>query len=143
MRGDYILYVLAAICFILAAYAAFLAYVTVAVGLVILGAVFIGMGYWTRPKEITPTTLEAPAPPKPPEQPSAPPPSPPVKPLPEITNVKGIGPKRAEKLRELGIQTVADLAKSSTEELATKMKVSPKIVEKWIKEAERLIEESP
>jgi len=76
-----------------------------------------------------------------PEEAAPPPPAPPtVKPPIEITKVKGIGPKRAEQLRSLGIHTAEDLTKVSAEELATKTKTSSKITGKWIEEAKKLIE---
>jgi len=75
--------------------------------------------------------------------PPPPPPAPPTtKPPAEITKVKGIGPKRTEQLRNLGIHTAEDLTKASAEELATKTKTSPKITAKWIEEAKKLTEAS-
>ena len=84
--------------------------------------------------------------PTPPPTPPTPTPSPTIptaiKPSIDVINVKGIGPKRAERLKELGIHTVEELSKASAEELAKKLKVSPKITSKWVTEAKRLMEES-
>ncbi len=62
----------------------------------------------------------------------------PLKPPMDLTNVKGIKGKRAEQLKMLGINTVADLTSASVEDLATKMKISPKFVEKWIANAREI-----
>jgi len=56
----------------------------------------------------------------------------------EITDVSGIGPKRAEQLKSLGINTAQDLANTSSESLAAKAGVSPKITEDWIEQARKL-----
>jgi len=78
-----------------------------------------------------------------PHPPSPHPPSPPVTaaklPL-EIADVKGIGSKREGQLKAIGINTVEDLAKASAEELAEKMKTTPEITGKWIKEAKKLLD---
>ena len=55
-----------------------------------------------------------------------------------LTRVKGIGMKRAAQLKALGINDLEKLAKASAEELATKLKISPKITKKWIAEAKEL-----
>jgi len=52
-----------------------------------------------------------------------------------LTDVRGIGEKRAAQLRALGINSVEDLAKASPKDLATKLNISPKITDKWIKSA--------
>jgi predicted flap endonuclease-1-like 5' DNA nuclease len=63
----------------------------------------------------------------------------PAVPTSELTQVKGIGEKRAAQLKELGINNLDDLAKASAQEIAEKLNVfSPKIVEKWIAEAKEL-----
>jgi predicted flap endonuclease-1-like 5' DNA nuclease len=56
----------------------------------------------------------------------------------DLTHVKGIGMKRATQLKALGINDVEDLAKASAENMATKLKISPKITRKWIAEAKEL-----
>ena len=155
MRSDYTLYVVAIICFILAAivfagsadYAGYLpmetliSMVTTAV-LAILGIISAGAGYLVRPQEIMP----APPPRPPAPKPSAYPPTPTPKttttlPI-EITEVKGIGPKRAEQLRALGINTAQDLAKTTATTLAAKTELSPRITRRWVTEAKRLIKEA-
>jgi predicted flap endonuclease-1-like 5' DNA nuclease len=54
-----------------------------------------------------------------------------------LTKVKGIGEKRAAQLNALGIKTVDDLAKASVDEIAKSLKVSPKIVAKWVEGAKQ------
>ena len=56
----------------------------------------------------------------------------------ELTQVKGIGEKRATQLKALGINSVDDLAKASAKTLAAKLKISPKIASKWIESAKEL-----
>jgi predicted flap endonuclease-1-like 5' DNA nuclease len=55
-----------------------------------------------------------------------------------LTDVKGIGQKRANQLKTLDIKTVEDLANSSVEDLAKKLKISPKIAYRWIVSAKEL-----
>ncbi len=149
MRSDYALYIVAVICFILAAVVfaidlgltGDIQLATTAV-LAILGLISAGAGYLVRPEEMIP-----PPPPRPPApKPSAPPPRPPPKmkttPPIEITEVKGIGPKRAEMLRAQGINTAQDLAKSSATLLAANMEISSKTTHRWVREAEKLIKEA-
>jgi predicted flap endonuclease-1-like 5' DNA nuclease len=163
MRSDYALYVVALICFIIsgvsAAYTASLWTVTP----VVFGLVFVGLGYTMRPKQAV-TTQIAVSPPPPPvvsvpkqnvteivEEKK------PVETTPELVvqtepvaevklpsagllEVKGIGEKRSEQLKTLGISTVEDLAKASAKDLATKLKISPKITGKWIENAKGIVE---
>jgi predicted flap endonuclease-1-like 5' DNA nuclease len=56
----------------------------------------------------------------------------------DLTQVKGIGEKRATQLKALGINNVEDLAKISVSDVATSLKISPKIVEKWVAAAKEL-----
>ena len=159
MRSDYALYIVAIICFILAAivftgstdYAAYLvmdpliSMVTTAV-LVVFALVSAGAGYVVRPEEMISPVPSRPTAPKPstplpaaiPETTTKPPTNPPI----GITEVTGIGPKRAERLRALGIDTAQDLAKSSATLLAADMGISSKITNNWVREAERLVEEA-
>ena len=53
----------------------------------------------------------------------------------ELTQVSGIGEKRASQLKTVGINTVDDLANASVEDLAKSLKTSPKIVAKWVASA--------
>ena len=55
-----------------------------------------------------------------------------------LMQVSGIGEKRAAQLNALGIKTVDDLANASTQEVAESLKVSPKIVSKWVSGAKKL-----
>ena len=135
---------------------------------VVLGLFSIGLGYTQRPKASaavqqpavstpqtatlqTPqaATMEAPAVEAPKEEKTemtvetpkiieAPPPTPAV-PTIELTRVKGIGEKRATQLKALGINNVDELAKISAEDVAKKLEISPKIVEKWIAGAKELV----
>ncbi|MEM3665806.1 MAG: helix-hairpin-helix domain-containing protein [Candidatus Bathyarchaeia archaeon] len=155
MRSDYILYTIAIIFFIITG----IIVVKVEtqrnlwiVTTIVLGLFFIGIGYTQRPKRHA-ITAEAP-PPQPPPPPAPPPITKaveekgeiPIEALPktkmEITKVKGIGEKRAEQLKALGISGVEDLAKASAQDLAVKLKISPKITGRWIENAKMLIEGS-
>lgn len=55
-----------------------------------------------------------------------------------LTEISGIGEKRASQLKALGINSFDDLAKASVEDLAKSLKVSPKIVVKWVAGAKKL-----
>ena len=141
MRADIPLYVIAVICFGLAVglhlYSTMVSEIasTYTVILAVLGAIFAGVGYSMRPRQIE--TVEA------------------VKETTakeavtetetrfslQLVDVKGIGPKRAEQLRSIGIQSVEELAKQSSEELSKKAHVSTKIAGKWIEEAKKTLEE--
>jgi predicted flap endonuclease-1-like 5' DNA nuclease len=57
----------------------------------------------------------------------------------ELTQVKGIGEKRAMQLKALGINSLDELANASAKTLAKKLKVSPKIVDKWVDSAKELV----
>jgi predicted flap endonuclease-1-like 5' DNA nuclease len=170
MRLDYILYALAIILFVVTIW-------TVAVPLdqqqvwvvstLVVGLLFVGLGYTQRPKapavavsqpttpvppgpiqqpqtELSQTTAMATAAPEPIEsiplqqevvQPIA---AEPLQTTEELTKVKGIGQKRATQLKALGVTTIAELAKSSPAELATKLNISAKITSKWIQNAKQL-----
>jgi predicted flap endonuclease-1-like 5' DNA nuclease len=72
-------------------------------------------------------------------------PKPAVEPIPPVqpeagglTDVKGIGEKRASQLRALGILSVNDLSKASAKDLAAKLEISPKITDKWIQNAKEI-----
>ncbi|MBN1358709.1 helix-hairpin-helix domain-containing protein [Candidatus Bathyarchaeota archaeon] len=56
-----------------------------------------------------------------------------------LTQVKGIGEKRATQLKALGINSVEDLSKASAKTVAKKLKISPKIVGNWIANAKELV----
>ena len=155
MRSDYALYVIAIVCFILAAvvfmgsidYAGYLvmdpliSMVTTAV-LAILGLISAGAGYLVRPGEMTLTARPHLPAPKLSSSPPTPQLSLPVIPPIEVTEVRGVGPKRAKQLGELGIKTAQDLAKTTATTLAAKTELSTKITRKWVRRAKKLIKEA-
>jgi large subunit ribosomal protein L35Ae len=53
----------------------------------------------------------------------------------ELTNISGIGIKRAEKLKTCGIRSIQDLASFNPKELSKKLQISEKQVSKWIYDA--------
>ncbi|MDI6690742.1 MAG: helix-hairpin-helix domain-containing protein [Candidatus Bathyarchaeota archaeon] len=151
MRSDYVLYTAAIISFIITGIVLVcqieqpykgLWIVTTAV----LGLLFVGLGYSQRAKPQVKAVEPTPAP--------TPQPAPAVTevvveeklvttteitpPILELTQVKGIKEKRAGQLKAVGINSVEDLAKASAEDLAAKLKISPKIIERWIEEAKKL-----
>jgi predicted flap endonuclease-1-like 5' DNA nuclease len=63
----------------------------------------------------------------------------PATPTIDLTEVKGIGEKRAGQLGAIGINSVDELAKASAEDIAAKLKISSKIVEKWVAGAKELV----
>jgi len=141
MRADIPLYVIAVICFGLAVglhlYSTMVSEIasTYTVILAVLGAIFAGVGYSMRPGQIETveavketTAKEAVTETK-------------TKSSLQLVDVKGIGPKRAKQLRSIGIQSVEELAKQSSEELSKKANVSTKIAGKWIEEAKKTLEE--
>jgi predicted flap endonuclease-1-like 5' DNA nuclease len=54
-----------------------------------------------------------------------------------LTNIKGIGVKRAEQLRSYGISSVQDLAKCDAGDLAEKLQASEKQITTWIENAKQ------
>ena len=146
MRSDYALYTVAVIFFILTALVLAvqaLEYREVwTVITVVLGLLFIGLGYSQRPRleeaafeqmpfattEVTETVEEE----IPVDVETAPPPA-----L-GLTQLRGIGEKRSEQLKAAGINDVEDLAKASAKNLATKLNISPKITRRWVRNAKEL-----
>lgn len=55
-----------------------------------------------------------------------------------LTQVKGIGEKRAAQLKNNGILNIQDLANSNIADLASKLDISPKIVKKWVADAKKI-----
>ncbi|RJS79863.1 helix-hairpin-helix domain-containing protein [Candidatus Bathyarchaeota archaeon] len=53
----------------------------------------------------------------------------------ELTKIRGIGPKRAEKLRAAGVKTIKDLAESSAEKLSVETGIPEKTLTELIKRA--------
>ena len=162
MRLDYVLYIVAIICFIITggvAYAATQQQLWIVIPAVV-GLAFIGIGYTQRPKEETITQMAV-APPPPPlttartevtqvkqeikmeEKKIEPSPVIEIKPAThELLEVKGIKDKRALQLKAVGINTVEDLAKASATDLATKLKIAPYFTGKWIENAKQMVEKS-
>jgi len=144
MRSDYALYGIALVCLILSAFFFIqsdripreMKEIIPSV-LVILGLVFVGLGYMMRPGKAVPTPLMSQPIPA-----TALTPTPIVESPLKLTMVKGIGPKRAEQLKRLKIGTVEDLAKTSVKVLSAKTGVSQKVARRWIKEADKLIKET-
>ena len=60
--------------------------------------------------------------------------------LKDLTEIKGIGPKRAEELKAVGVKTVSDLAKRSAKNLSEKTGISIKTISRWIVQANEMIE---
>jgi hypothetical protein len=56
----------------------------------------------------------------------------------ELTEIKGIGPRKAEELKAVGVNAVSDLAKASAKGLSQKTGISEKIISRWIVEAKRM-----
>lgn len=58
----------------------------------------------------------------------------------ELIQIKGIGEKRVDQLKAVGIQTVNDLLNESAVDIAKKLKISPKITQKWKSTAKKMLE---
>jgi len=135
LRSDYILYVVGVTLFVVAGYAlsnrsleafmgGMLIYSAVVFVLALFGITALIFGYSQRPKKQKSPLISS---------------SLIVKSLMKLTRVKGIGEKRAEQLKALGIATVAELSVASAAELAEKLQVSTKITNRWIKNARNLL----
>lgn len=57
----------------------------------------------------------------------------------ELTQVEGIGQKRAQQLASIGIDSVEKLAKADQKELSEKLKISEKTATRWISNAKKII----
>ena len=57
----------------------------------------------------------------------------------ELTEIKGIGPKNAKKLKAAGVKTVSDLAKRSAKDVSEKTGISIKDISRWIVQANEMI----
>ena len=166
MRLDYVLYVLAAVLLIITVvpFVTSIGENTTetsvwVVATVVLGLFSIGLGYTQRPKteaqacqpatsvpqEVVPETQPAATMEAPKEEKA----EAPMKTAPamaasaaaalDLTQVKGIGEKRATQLKALGINNVDELSKASAKTLAKKLKISPKTVDNWIANAKELV----
>lgn len=168
MRLDYILYILAAL-LLIATVVPFVIPVEGVesdtkslwvVTTVVLGLFSIGLGYSQRPKteaqacqpavavpqETTPQATVETAKEETSEAPiekaavkTAPKIATPATATMELTQVKGIGEKRAMQLKALGINSADDLSKASAKTVAKKLKISSKTVSKWIASAKELV----
>ncbi len=170
MRSDYALYIVAIIFFVLTGIVAIAAVEMTSlwvVTTVVLGFLFVCLGYSQRPRmhpiavtaptitSIQPisTTAVSTEPPQPlatsvsdpavvpiqeikEEKTETPPQI--IAPAIDLTNVKGIGPKRASQLKALGIDSIDALSNASAKILATQLNVSPKFTQKWIQNAKEL-----
>ena len=56
----------------------------------------------------------------------------------ELTEIKGIGPKRVRELKAAGVKNVSDLAKRSAKDLSEKTGISIKIISRWIVQANEI-----
>ena len=59
----------------------------------------------------------------------------------ELTSIKGLGGKRAEKLKSCGVHSVQDLANSDSKALSEKLEISEKRVSEWIGEAKKALKQ--
>jgi hypothetical protein len=57
----------------------------------------------------------------------------------DLTQIKGVGTKRAEVLVLAGIKNVSELATASVQLLASKTGISEKLILKWIEQAKKLV----
>lgn len=57
----------------------------------------------------------------------------------DLTEVKGIGPKRAEKIKTLGIRFAEDLAESNPEDIVRFLGVSEKVASTWVRNAKAAV----
>jgi predicted flap endonuclease-1-like 5' DNA nuclease len=167
MRLDYTLYILAVLFFLITAVAILTETESLwVVTAVVLGILSVGLGYYQRPKAkaeacqpavpISQPTMPQTQPAPPVEAPreektEAPTAEPPLMETPPVTQtatlvsrktrltrIKGIGEKRVAQLNSLGINNIKELAEASAEDIAKNLKISPKIVQKWIAGAKEL-----
>jgi predicted flap endonuclease-1-like 5' DNA nuclease len=150
MRLDYTLYVLAALLLIITV----VPFVVTIEGVesetrslwvvttVVLGLLSVGLGYSQRPKteaQACQPAVQIPQTTVPQTQLATTMETPAMTEALELTQVKGIGEKRATQLKALGINSVEDLAKVSAEDIAKKLQISLKITKKWIASAKALV----
>lgn len=164
MRSDYSLYIIGLIFFLITAASYTMINgagerTTWMVATAILGILFVSLGFTFRPKPpSTQIRTQTPSPTPPPApvtaiqtveespKPIAPPEtklqeSAPLAPQ-ELAKVRGIGAKRAEELKAIGISNMQELANASPSDLATRLNVSPRIAKLWIGQAKRLLQNS-
>ena len=56
----------------------------------------------------------------------------------ELTEIKGIGSRRAKELKAVGVNAVSDLATASAKDLSQKTRFSEKTFSRWITQANRM-----
>ena len=148
MRLDYTLYVLAALLFLITIVSLVTPLIAETernlwvVTTVVLGLLSVGLGYSQRPKteaQACQPAVQIPQAMVPQTQPATTMETPAMTETLELTQVKGIGEKRATQLKALGINSVEDLAKASAEDIAKKLQISSKITKKWIASAKALV----
>jgi len=148
MRLDYTLYVLAALLFLITVVSLVTPLIAETernlwvVTTVVLGILSVGLGYSQRPKteaQACRPAVQIPQTTVPQTQPATTIETPAMTETLELTQVKGIGEKRATQLKALGINSANDLAKASAEDIAKKLQISSKITKKWIDSAKALV----
>jgi len=63
-----------------------------------------------------------------------------VKTMLDLTQVPGIGPKRAQQLKNVGVNSVEDLVKADPKEVSRNLQVTEKTVSKWIANAKQILQ---
>ena len=147
MRLDYTLYILAVLLFLITVVSLVTPLIAEAerslwvVTTVVLGILSVGLGYSQRPKTEAQACQPAVQIPQAtvPQKPATTMETSAMTEALELTQVKGIGVKRATQLKALGINNVDDLAKASAEDVAKKLQISSKITKKWIASAKKLV----
>jgi len=147
MRLDYTLYILAVLLFLITVVSLVTPLIAEAerslwvVTTVVLGILSVGLGYSQRPKTEAQACQPAVQIPQAtvPQKPATTMETSAMTEALELTQVKGIGVKRATQLKVLGINNVDDLAKASAEDVAKKLQISSKITKKWIASAKELV----
>jgi len=148
MRLDYTLYVLAALLFLITIVSLVTPLIVETernlwvVSIVVLGLLSVGLGYSQRPKtkaQSCQPAVQIPQATVPQTQPTTTIETPAMTEALELTQVKGIGEKRATQLKVIEINSVNDLAKASAEDIAKKLQISSKITKKWIDSAKALV----
>jgi len=148
MRLDYTLYILAALLFLITIVSLVTPLIAETernlwvVTTAVLGILSVGLGYSQRPKteaQACQPPMQIPQTTMPQTQPATITETPAMTKALELTQVKGIGEKRATQLKTLGINSVEDLAKASATTIAKKLQISPKTTKKWIASAKKLV----
>jgi len=58
----------------------------------------------------------------------------------DLTQVPGIGPKRAQQLKNAGINSIEELAKADPKEISKNLQLTEAAVSKWIADAKRVLQ---